>query len=102
MSEAKVSELRPTYGADTLQDRVTGVVFTLLAIRRMSQNQLAAALEIAPSTLSGKLGGRRRWSIDDLAELASIFGVNPQIFLRQPGEIFAAALELDGNGVTRE
>lgn len=57
------------------QERVTTAVRMLMAAQRLKQSDLAAALGISQPSVSAKLAGRARWSVDDLDKLASTFGV---------------------------
>jgi len=61
-----------------LQDVVTTNVKVLMAVRRIeAQKDLAAKLGWVESKLTKSLRGTRRWSLEDLPELANVFGVQP-------------------------
>lgn len=61
-----------------LQDVVTTNVKVLMAVRRIeAQKDLAAMLGWVESKLTKSLRGTRKWSLDDLPELANAFGVQP-------------------------
>jgi hypothetical protein len=61
-----------------LQDVVTTNVKVLMAVRRIeAQKDLAAQLGWVESKLTKSLRGTRKWSLDDLPELARVFGVTP-------------------------
>jgi len=61
-----------------LQDVVTTNVKVLMAVRRIeAQKDLAAKLGWVESKLTKSLRGTRKWSLDDLPELAEAFGVRP-------------------------
>ena len=83
----------PEHSSASLQENVTRVVQALLGISGMRQHDLLDLLEMAQPTLSQKMSGSRRWSIDDLESLARAFGVTPKMFLTEPGDIFGDALK---------
>jgi hypothetical protein len=61
-----------------LQSVVTTNVKVLMAVKRIeAQKDLAAELGWVESKLTKSLRGTRRWSLDDLPELADVFGVQP-------------------------
>lgn len=78
---------------DSLQENVTRVVQALMGISGIKQHDLFEQLGMAQPTLSQKMSGTRRWSIDDLEALARAFGVLPQTFLTDPAEIFGDAMK---------
>ena len=76
----------------SLQVNVTRVVQALMGISGMNQQDLVERLGIAQPTLSHKMNGRRRWSLEDLEILSRAFGVSPRMFLTPPDEIFGPVL----------
>lgn len=71
-----------------LQERVTRNVKVLMALRGISdQKTLAAKLGWGADRVSTSFSGRRRWALDDLDELAAIFGLTPGDLLRDPAEL---------------
>ena len=61
-----------------LQDVVTTNVKVLMAVKRIeAQKDLAAKLGWVESKLTKSLRGTRKWSLEDLPELAEAFGVQP-------------------------
>jgi transcriptional regulator with XRE-family HTH domain len=75
-----------------LQHNVTRVVQALLGINGMNQLDLVTLTGMAQPTLSGKMLGRSRWSLDDIERLAHVFKVDPRLFLTDPREVFGDAL----------
>jgi hypothetical protein len=64
--------------SEGLQERVTRNVRILMAIRGIEdQKTLAAQLKWGADRVSTSFSGRRRWALNDLEELASVFGVTP-------------------------
>lgn len=53
----------------------------------------ASALGVDHSTISGKLAGRRKWSMDDVDRLAVVFGLDWGAFFRVPTEVFRDLFE---------
>ena len=61
-----------------LQSVVTTNVKVLMAVQRIeAQKDLAARLGWGESKLTKSLRGDRKWSLEDLPELAEVFGVQP-------------------------
>jgi HTH-type transcriptional regulator/antitoxin HigA len=56
----------------------------LIEAREVTLSAVAAAADIAVSTLSSVLTGKRRLNRSHIAKLASYFGVEPGVFLSQP------------------
>jgi transcriptional regulator with XRE-family HTH domain len=74
------------------QERVTTSVRVEMALRREHQSDLARALGLTQTSVSARLNGRTRWSVDDLDKLAEHFGVTvadlvnpPRAYLRGTG-----------------
>lgn len=71
-----------------LQERVTRNVKVLMALRGIGdQKTLAAKLGWGADRVSTSFSGRRRWALDDLDELAAVFGLTPGDLLRDPAEL---------------
>lgn len=61
-----------------LQSVVTTNIKVLMAVTRIeAQKDLAAKLGWGESKLTKSLRGDRKWSLEDLPELAKVFGVQP-------------------------
>lgn len=61
-----------------LQSVVTTNIKVLMAVTRIeAQKDLAAKLGWGESKLTKSLRGDRKWSLEDLPELAAVFGVSP-------------------------
>jgi transcriptional regulator with XRE-family HTH domain len=61
---------------------IAAVVKLLMRLRDESQQELAPAIHMSPSSLSRALNAQRAWTDEDLAHLASHFGVSPATFFR--------------------
>ncbi len=59
----------------TSQERVTEAVRALRAARREKQSDLAQLLGVGQDTMSRKLSGQIKWSLDDLDRLSEHYGV---------------------------
>lgn len=71
-----------------LQERVTRNVRILMALRGISdQKTLAARLGWGADKVSTSFSGRRRWSLDDLQELADVFGIQPSDVVAEPTQL---------------
>jgi len=66
----------PVERATMLSDRVAEEIRVLLTRRRMSQRQLALALEVSPAWLNYRLTGVQEIGLNDLARIARVFGVS--------------------------
>ena len=51
-----------------------------------NQEQLAAEIGMDQATLSARLRGTRRWSVDDLTLLGIAFRIHPGVFFEDPKE----------------
>lgn len=80
------------------QERVTSAVRMFMAARKLKQSDLAEALGITQPSVSAKLHGRARWSVDDLDRLAERFEVNAADLLVPP----TAYLRPTGSSVTHQ
>lgn len=78
------------------QERVTTAVRMLVAARRQRQEDLAAVLGVTQPSVSAKMRGRARWSVDDLDKLAEHFDVPLHDLLSPP----TAYLRPTGSSVT--
>lgn len=75
-----------------LQDVVTTNVKVLMAVKRIeAQKDLAAQLGWVESKLTKSLRGTRKWSLDDLPELADVFGVQPSDLIGDVTKLVTAA-----------
>ena len=75
-----------------LQDVVTTNVKVLMAVRRIeAQKDLAAKLGWVESKLTKSLRGTRKWSLEDLPELARVFGVQPADLIGDVTELVSVA-----------
>jgi hypothetical protein len=74
------------------QRNITRNVRILMAARDMfEQRQLADALGWPSAKMTKTLKGDRRWSVEDLYEVAGIFGITPGALLGSSAEVVAAA-----------
>ena len=69
----------------SLQDRVSYNIRVLLAIRQVSQQELAKAMGIAAPSLSQKFTGRIRWNLDDIEKASGFLGVKPEALVAGHG-----------------
>lgn len=68
--------------SEGLQERVTRNVRILMAVKGIEdQKTLAAHLKWGADRVSTSFSGRRRWALNDLEELAAVFGVAPSDML---------------------
>jgi transcriptional regulator with XRE-family HTH domain len=58
-----------------LQEVLRANVRVLLALRRMTNAELAAQLETDRTTVSKRMNGSREWALQDLVDLSEVFGV---------------------------
>jgi transcriptional regulator with XRE-family HTH domain len=70
-----------------LHDRISTLVRMLMARDGYTQEQLAARIGMDQVTLSARLRGRRRWSVEDLDRLGEVFQVHPGAFWADPKDI---------------
>lgn len=74
------------------QRNITRNVRILMAARDMiEQRQLAEALDWPSAKMTKTLKGDRRWSVEDLYEVARVFGISAGALLGSTAEIVAAA-----------
>jgi transcriptional regulator with XRE-family HTH domain len=59
----------------------------LMARDGYTQEQLATRIGIDQVTLSARLRGRRRWSVEDLDRLGEVFHVHPGAFWADPKDV---------------
>lgn len=59
----------------TTQDKVTVGVRFQMALRHQTQADLAKVIGVSQVSVSGRLNGRVRWSVDDLDALAAYYGI---------------------------
>ena len=64
----------------TFPMRVSASIRAHAGARGMSQVQLARAIGMAPSALRDRWHDRRQWQLEDLEEVARVFGVKPSTF----------------------
>jgi transcriptional regulator with XRE-family HTH domain len=75
--------------SSSARDRdVAYIVKMLLTDRGLKQNDLAEVLRLDSGGLSRALGGKRKWTIDDLESLAAFFDVPFTYLLEQPSAVF--------------
>lgn len=82
----------------TTQERISRNVRLLMAAHGEQQQDLARRLGISAASVSDKLKGRRRWSVDDLDIIAAAYEIEVVMLLAQrwtPG-----SLQGDLNNVT--
>jgi transcriptional regulator with XRE-family HTH domain len=58
-----------------LQEVLRANVRVLLALRRMTNAELAAQLETDRTTVSKRMNGSREWALQDLVSLSEVFGI---------------------------
>jgi hypothetical protein len=73
-----------------LQEVLRRNLRVLIAIRRMTQGELAALLGSDRSTVAKRMNGQREWALQDLAKLAAIFGVTAQALIGDTSALVAA------------
>ncbi|WP_165217226.1 helix-turn-helix transcriptional regulator [Schaalia sp. ZJ1691] len=69
----------------SLSEIVAGNVRAEAARRGFTQKTLATAMGLPRATMSGRWNGRYPWSIDQLGELADIFGLSADEFFNVHG-----------------
>jgi len=88
------------------QRNITRNVRILMAARDMyEQRQLADALGWPSAKMTKTLKGDRKWSVEDLYEVAAVFGVAAGALLGNPAELIGAAgpsIAAVNGSVTRE
>lgn len=88
LAHCKLSGMDMTRG---LQEVVSRNVRVLMAVHDIThQKDLAAQLNWGADKLTRTLNGTRRWSLDDLADLARVFGVTPASLLSDTTELVGA------------
>lgn len=80
---ANVEYIEPR-GVDELCDIVTTNVMAEAARRRMTQKQIADALLMSRASVSARYNGHTPWTIDELAQLGRLFGLQPAQLLAAP------------------
>lgn len=84
-----------------LQDTVTQNVRVLMAIHRIDQQQdLAQLLGWHPAKLTKSFRGDRKWALDDLPELARVFGTTPSALIGDTAELVGATTKVAGGMIT--
>lgn len=79
-------------------DNVTKVVRGLIALGGWTQRDLATAAGIDETTVSNKMSGKRRWSLEDIDALSAAFGLEWSTFLQPPTLVISqVAQQLAGN-----
>jgi len=74
------------------QRNITRNVRILMAARDMyEQKQLGEALGWPSAKMTKTLNGSRKWSVEDLYEVAAVFGVTAGALLGDPAELIGAA-----------
>ena len=68
-----------------LQDRVSHNIRVLLAIREITQRDLAKAMGLAAPSLSQKFTGRTRWNMDDIEKASGFLNVKPEAIVAGSG-----------------
>lgn len=82
------------------QRNITRNVRILMATRDMTrQSQLVEALGWPQAKVTKTLNGDRRWSVEDLYELATVFGISAGALLGTTAEVVAAAGPTTANAV---
>lgn len=71
----------PQTPGDDLDDRITTTVRVLMAVNRMTQDDLAREFGVNKSQISRLLKGQRRWQLQDLPTLSRIFDRDPDYFI---------------------
>lgn len=61
----------------TADERVGREVHTLMWDRHMTNRTLATRLGLDESTVARKLRGNRKWTLDEVAQVADVLGVSP-------------------------
>lgn len=74
----------------TRWQNVAEIVRTLMGAQRRTQGDLARAIGLPDaSAVSKALNGKRKWTMDEIADMAEFFGVEVAVFYREPGELWA-------------
>jgi transcriptional regulator with XRE-family HTH domain len=71
---------------------VPRIVRTLMAARATTPTELAEHLGIGRSSLSERMNGHRRFTLAEVAEMSSYFGVSPAIFFGHPDDLIRSAV----------
>lgn len=83
--------VEPMPDTTDLQTQLSTNVKVLMAVHNLTQTELAKRLGWDLSVLSNRFHGKRQWKIDDLADLAHIFGLPAGALLGPTAEVVAAA-----------
>lgn len=74
----------------TRWQNVAKIVRTLLGAQQKTQGDLAVAIGLPDaSAVSKALNGRRKWTMDEIADMAEFFGVEVAIFYREADALWA-------------
>lgn len=76
-----VDTARVVWSADAI---VGSNVHAILWQRRISQKEFADKLGISDSVLSKRLRGVSAWSVQDMLDVASLLGIEPEKLLKVP------------------
>lgn len=75
-----------------LQEVVSRNVRVMMAVHGIThQKDLAARLDWGADKLTRTLKGARRWALEDLVDLARVFGVTPAALLSDTAELVGAS-----------
>lgn len=74
----------------TANEVVSAAIEHELERQGLQRQQLAARMGYAPSWVTRKLKGDRRWSVDDLDEVSRVLGVPVAALLMAPREALSA------------
>lgn len=84
--------------ADDLQNNLRRNVKVLMALRGIdTKRELARRLETNENHLSSQINGRRKWTLDDVAKLATVFGISPGLLIEDTEGLLALKQALDGS-----
>ena len=86
-----------------LQEVVSRNVRVLMAVHNIThQKELAARLDWGADKLTRTLNGTRRWSLDDLVDLARVFDVTPSALLADVADLVGIAAQPAASGDVRK
>ena len=72
----------------TLNECITGMVQLLATRNRLTQTDLARALDVDKAVINRAYKGKRDWKASEVGQLAELFGVNRDVLLRDPDQLF--------------
>jgi len=74
------------------------VVQMLMAANEVDAGALAEVLGVARKSVYERLGGNRRFTVNDLRRLADYFAVDPGVFFTEPRRLIGASATIRDQG----